>query len=128
MQQSSRLIWNLKVHYRVQKGPPLQPVLSHMILINTIDLNIIHGAEPFKMNYTSLGWLRNVSTRIDPEISLTCSQESATIPYPVHIPISYFFKIRFNISFHVCLGLTSGLFTLGFPSEITVWISCSQVL
>lgn len=55
-ERSSRLMWNLKVHYRVRKGPSLELVLSQMILVKVIDLEIIRGAESFMRNYSiSLG-------------------------------------------------------------------------
>jgi hypothetical protein len=58
---------------------------------------------------------------MEPEVSLSCSQEPSTGPYPepdqyssYHSIIS---KIYFNI-IHLRLGLPSGLFPSGFPTNI----------
>jgi hypothetical protein len=54
--------------------------------------------------------------------SLQCSQESANCSHsepmdPVHIILSYFFKIHFHIASLLCLHLANGLFRSGFPAE-----------
>jgi hypothetical protein len=33
-QEITRLLWNTKFHYRVYKIPPLEPILSHINIIN----------------------------------------------------------------------------------------------
>jgi hypothetical protein len=57
-----------------------------------------------------------------PEGSSPRSQKPATCPYPEPHqfsprPVSYFFKIHFNISFRLCLGLPIGLFPSGSPHQ-----------
>jgi len=59
---------------------------------------------------------------MESEGSLPHSQVPATCPIlshldPVHTPISHFLKVYFNIIIHLCLGLPSGLFLLGFPTK-----------
>jgi hypothetical protein len=59
-----------------------------------------------------------------PEGSSPCSQEPSTGPYPqpdrdpVHTIPSYLSKIYFILSTHLRLGLPSGLFPFGFPTNI----------
>jgi hypothetical protein len=61
---------------------------------------------------------------MEPEGSLPCSQEHATGPCPEAAQQTannltiYFFKIRFNIIFHIHLGLLSDLFPSGCASKI----------
>jgi hypothetical protein len=38
-QEISRLLWNPKIHCRVQKSPPLIPILSEMNLVHTLRLH-----------------------------------------------------------------------------------------
>jgi hypothetical protein len=63
---------------------------------------------------------------MEPECSLPCSQEPSTCPYPQpdQSNPSYHSKIHFNISSHLRLGLPSGLFPSGFPTNIlSVFVS-----
>jgi len=72
---------------------------------------------------------------MEPEGSLLCSQEPATGPClnqmtVVQILTSYFFEIHFKIIPHLDPGLPTGLFLLGFLTEIlcaflfTMWATC----
>jgi hypothetical protein len=68
--------------------------------------------------------------------SLLCSQEPATGTCPdpdASSPqlLTHFPKFHYNIIFHLCMGLLSGLFPLGFPTKkfyvfliSTVHITC----
>jgi hypothetical protein len=59
---------------------------------------------------------------MEPEGSLPHSQVSSICPYPVlarsspHTK-SHFLKILLILSYHLCLGLPSGLFRSGFPTK-----------
>jgi hypothetical protein len=62
---------------------------------------------------------------MEPEGSIPCSQEPSTGLYPepyesnpIHTIPSYLSKIHFNILTHLRLGLPSGLFSSGFPTNI----------
>jgi hypothetical protein len=58
---------------------------------------------------------------MESEISLPCSQKPATGPCPdpdESSPHPVYFKINFNLISRTCVGLTSGLFPSGFPTEI----------
>jgi hypothetical protein len=55
--------------------------------------------------------------------SIPCSQEPPPVPIrsninPIHSIPSYLSKIRFNMSTYLRLGLPSGLFPSGFPTNI----------
>jgi hypothetical protein len=59
---------------------------------------------------------------MEPEGSLPRSQELTTCPYPEPnqpspYPPSYLYKIFLILSTHLCLGLPTGLFSSGFPTN-----------
>jgi hypothetical protein len=83
---------------------------------------LTYGAEPFLRSCQLCSYLRTSQHFMEPEGSLPCSQELSTGPYPEsdrsspnHPILS---KIHFNIATHLRLGLPSGLFPSGFPTNI----------
>lgn len=53
--------------------------------------------------------------------SLPCLQEPATVPILCQInPVPTIFPYDLFLDYHLCLGLPSGLFPLGFPSKIPI--------
>jgi hypothetical protein len=83
---------------------------------------LIHGAEPsweanrfaVSQEFPRILWNPKVRYRIHkrpPPVSIL-SQLT-----PVHTPTSYFLKIHLSMSYHLRLGLRSGLFPSGFPTK-----------
>jgi hypothetical protein len=53
------------------------------------------------------------------ECSLSCSQNSATEPYPSPVECTpCFFKVHFKTFYHLRVGFPSNLFPAGFPSKM----------
>jgi hypothetical protein len=83
--------------------------------------NKLHGAEPFLRRRHFCSYLRTSQQFMKPDSSLRCSQEPSTGPYhepnrssPCH-PI---LRSTFILLSHLSLGLPSGLFSSGFPTNI----------
>jgi hypothetical protein len=80
-QEFPNILWNLKVHYRVHKSPPLARILRQINLVHTassylsnIHFNIIHPPSGF--------FLSGFPTNILHEFLF--SRTSCYIPYPSH--------------------------------------------
>jgi hypothetical protein len=62
------LLWNPKVHYRVDKDPPLVPVLSHINSVHNFQLHFSQMVDKFP----AFHWTRRL---------ITVSHELGTVPY-----------------------------------------------
>jgi hypothetical protein len=88
------------------------PVRKH-----TYTFLLTHGAEPFLRRSQMCSFSRISQRFMEPEGSLSCSQELSTGPYPepdhsnpYHPTLSILI-----LSTHLCLHLPSGLFPSGVP-------------
>jgi hypothetical protein len=72
--------------------------------------SVIHGAEPFLRSRQLCSYPRTSYHFMEPEGSYQIS--------PIHTIPSYLSKIHFNIVHPLRLGLPSGLFPSGFPTNI----------
>jgi hypothetical protein len=85
---------------------------------------ITYEAEPFLRRRQLCSYSRTSQHSMEPEGSLPCSQEPCTGPYPEpdrsspyqSLPISL--RSILILSIHLRLGLPSGLFHSGFPTNI----------
>jgi hypothetical protein len=84
---------------------------------------LTHGAESFLRSRQLCSYSRISQRFIEPENSSPCSQEPSTGPYPEPDPSSPYhsslsLRSLLIISIHLRLGLLSGLFSFGFPTNI----------
>jgi hypothetical protein len=91
--------------------------------------SLIHGAEPFLRSCQTCSYSRTSQHFIEPERLLPCSQEPSTGPctepdQSIH-PISL--KSILILSTHLRLGLPSGLFPSGFPTNILYAVIFSPI-
>jgi hypothetical protein len=91
--------------------------------------SLTHGAEPFLRSRQLCSYSRTSQHFMEPESSLPCSHGPSTAPYPepdqsnpYHAILSLSLRSILILSTHLRLGLHSGLFPSGFPTNILYFI------
>jgi hypothetical protein len=93
------------------------------------DQLLTNGVEPFLRSRQMCSHSRTSQRFMEPEGSLLCSQEPSTDPYPEPDRSSLYHLILsiLILSTHLHLGLPSGLFLSGFPTNILYAVLFSPI-
>jgi hypothetical protein len=112
------ILWNPEVQYHIHKSPPLVLILSHINPIHSISyylpkihFNFVHPPTSWSSQWSLSFWLSHQYPIRIPLLPHSCCM-SPTRSHPTYV------RYILILSTHLRLGLPSGLFPSGFPTNI----------